>query len=328
MFKKTILIQFLCFLIFANLLGQSNDFLKKPDGYCSTFTLKIAYLFGTLDLLEKDFPVPDDIKEYKDIVYKTIDSTDLKLDIYHLKNISASAPLLLFIHGGAWKKGDKHDYLLYLIDYAKKGYITATVQYRFTDKASFPAQIRDINSAIVWLKENADDYHINNKKIAVIGGSAGGHLAMMAGYASDISEFKERKDSSISSRVQAVVDLYGPVDLTTEYAREQSSVISLIGKNYNEAPDLYKMASPKTFITEDDPPTLIFQGTLDELVPVSQSDNLAKQLEEKGLEVDYHRLEGWPHTMDLAVDVNKYCQFYMDRFFRKYIPFDSLSNSK
>ena len=105
--------------------------------------MKIAYFFGTLDLMEKDFPIPDDVKEYKDIVYKTIDSTNLKLDIYHSKDLTEKAPLLLFIHGGAWKKGDKHDYLLYLVDYAKKGYVTATVQYRFTDKAKFPAQLLD-----------------------------------------------------------------------------------------------------------------------------------------------------------------------------------------
>ena len=292
---------------------------EVPDGYSSMTTMKIAYFFGTLDLMEKDFPVPDDVKEYKDIVYKTIDSTNLKLDIYHSKDLAEKAPLLLFIHGGAWKKGDKHDYLLYLVDYAQKGYVTATVQYRFTDKAKFPAQLLDTKDAVRWLKLNADEYHIDNKNIAVIGGSAGGHLAMMVGYASDISEFDKEDDNLNSSSVQAVVNLYGPSDLTTEYAREQGSVKQLLGKLYSEAPESYVKASPITYITKDDPPTLIFQGTIDELVPFSQSDSLNEKLKRTGVSVEYHKLEGWPHTMDLAVEVNEYCTYYMDRFFEKHL---------
>jgi len=292
---------------------------EVPDGYSSMTTMKIAYFFGTLDLMEKDFPVPVDVKEYKDIVYKTIDSTNLKLDIYYSKDIIEKAPLLLFIHGGAWKKGDKHDYLLYLVDYAQKGYVTATVQYRFTNKAKFPAQLLDVNDAVIWLKQNADQYHIDNKNIAVIGGSAGGHLAMMVGYTSDIPEFNEDEDSLVSSQVQAVVDLYGPADLTTEYAREQGSVKQFLGKSYSEAPESYIKASPITYITKDDPPTLIFQGTIDELVPFTQSDNLNEKLKRTGVPVEYHKLEGWPHTMDLAVEVNEYCKYYMDRFFEKHL---------
>lgn len=290
---------------------------EVPDGYSSMTTMKIAYFFGTLDLLEKDFPVPDDVDEYKDIVYRIIDSTELKLDIYHLKNIKHSAPLLIFIHGGGWKKGDKHDYLRYLVDFARRGYITATVQYRFVDKVKFPAQILDIKAAIRWLKKNADEYHIDDKNVAVIGGSAGGHLSMMAGYTSNISEFNE--DSTLSYNVQAIVNLYGPSDLTTEYAREHSTIKGFIGKSYLEVPELYAKASPVTYIDEDDPPTLIFQGTIDELVPFSQSDSLNEKLKRARVPVEYHKLEGWPHTMDLEVEVNKYCQYYMNSFFEKYL---------
>lgn len=315
--KKIFIIILLIILPIINFAQDKPP--KKPDGYCCDTFLKIAYFLGTLDLMEKDFPVPADIIEHKDIVYKNIDSTNLKLDIYYSNTLSKNAPLLVFIHGGGWKKGDKHDYLRYLVDFARKGYVTATVQYRFVDKAKFPAQLLDVKAAVIWLKKNSGKYHINKDKIAVIGGSAGGHLAMMVGYTSDVSEFNVTKDSLYTSKVQAVVDLYGPYDLTTEYARKQSSVINLIGKKYNEAKKLYNMASPKTFITKDDPPTLIFQGTIDELVPVSQSDSLANHLKKTGVEAEYHRLEGWPHTMDLAVEVNKYCQFYMNRFFKKYL---------
>jgi len=308
---------FLLLLITPVIVSGQEEPPEVPDGYSSMTTMKIAYFFGSLDLLEKEFPVPDDIDQYKDIVYRAIDSTELKLDIYHLKDIKESAPLLIFIHGGGWKKGDKHDYLRYLVDFARKGYITATVQYRFVDKVKFPAQILDIKAAVKWLKENADEYHIDNNNIAVIGGSAGGHLSMMTGYTSDITEFNE--DRLTSYNVEAVVNLYGPSDLTTEYAREHSTIKGFIGRSYDEVPEVYAKASPVTYITSDDPPTLIFQGTIDELVPVSQSDNLKKKLKRTGVDVEYHRLEGWPHTMDLEVEVNEYCQYYMDRFFKKYL---------
>jgi len=293
---------------------------KVPKGYFNKKTLKIAYFFGRLDLIERDFPLPEGIVEYKDIIYRTIDSTELKLDIYHSKNISKPAPLLIFIHGGGWRKGDKHDYLRYLVDFAQKGYITATIQYRFVDKVKMPGMILDVKSAVIWLKENASEYHIDHTKIAVIGGSAGGHLAMMIAYSSDEPDFNSDKDSLFSSRVQAVVDLYGPADLTTEYAREHATIRSAFNKTYQEDSTIYDKASPISYISKDDPPTLIFHGTLDDLVPVKQSDWLEEKLKEKGVPVEYHRLKGWPHTMDASVKVNKYSQYYMNRFFEKYIP--------
>lgn len=297
------------FLLITNpLLGLSQEAApEKPNGYFSNLTLKISYALGFLELIETEFPLPENIKEHKDIVYKTIDNKDLKLDIYHRKNISDARPLIIFIHGGAWKKGNKDDYWPYLIPYAEKGYITATIQYRLTGEAVYPAQLKDVVSAINWLQDNADNYHIDKNNIALVGGSAGGHLAMLAAYT----------DSSLN--IKGIVNLYGPSDLTTPYARETESVQKLIGKSYEEAPELYQMASPITFINGDIPPTLTFQGTLDELVPYKQSDNLDKKIKEAGAKSYYHKLKGWPHTMDLNVEVNAYCQYYMDAFFKKYI---------
>jgi acetyl esterase/lipase len=303
--KKLVLI---ILLLLNPIIGHSQESApEKPNGYFSNLTLKISYALGFLDLIETDFPLPDNVKEYKDIIYKTVENKDLKLDIYHQKNISDATPLIIFIHGGAWKKGDKHDYWPYLIPYAEKGYITATIQYRLTDVAIYPAQLDDVISAINWLQDNADEYHIDKNKIVLVGGSAGGHLAMMAAY------------SDPSLNIKGIVNLYGPSDLTTPYAREIASVQKLIGKSYQEVPELYRMASPVTYISKDMPPTITFQGTLDELVPYEQSDNLDKKIKEAGANSYYHKLKGWPHTMDLNVEVNEYCQYYIDEFFNKYI---------
>ena len=304
--KKILIITLLILSSFFGFTQEAAP--EKPNGYFSNITLKISYALGRLKLIETDFPLPKNIKEYKDITYKTIDTTNLKLDIYQKKDISEPTPLIIFIHGGAWKKGDKHDYWPYLIPFAEKGYITATIQYRFTDVAKYPAQLDDVTDAINWLKDHANEYHIDKNKIVLVGGSAGGHLAMMAAY------------SDPKLKIKGVVNLYGPSDLTTTYASEAESVIKLIGKSYKDAPEKYKNASPVTYINKDIPPTLTFQGTLDELVPYKQSDNLDKKIREVGAISHYHKLKGWPHTMDMSVKVNKYCMYYMDEFFEKYIP--------
>jgi acetyl esterase/lipase len=243
------------------------------------------------------------------------------LDIYHLKSLTNPVPVLIFIHGGAWKQGDKQDYLVYLLDFAKRGFVTASVAYRFSQEAPFPAAVRDVKCAIKWIKSHAQDYFINPKKVAVIGGSAGGHLALMIAYSAGETYFMgECPSDSVSSRVQAAVNLYGPVDLTTDFALSNNSVRNFLGAKFAQSPELYLKASPKKFISPDDPPTLIFHGTIDKIVPVSQSDSLKKWLDTSGIQNNYHRLSGWPHTMDAVLSVNKYVQYHMVEFFKKYLP--------
>lgn len=296
-----------------------NRPLKAPSGYMNETFIKISYGLGILDLIDLKPEVPDDILEIKNIEYKNIDSISLQLDLYKLKNIQSPAPVMIFIHGGAWRTGKRSDYLPYLIDYAKKGFITVTVSYRLVKAATFPAAVQDVNCAVHWIRNHAEEYGIDSDRMVLIGGSAGGHLAMMAGYAGDEPLFNEDCSLGSSGGVKAVINLYGPADLTTPYSISMYQTIDFIGGSYENNPELYKLASPKTFITPDDPPTLTFHGTIDSLVPVSQSDSLDSWLSKAGVAHDYHRLKGWPHTMDVSVKVNEYCQFYIDAFLEKYL---------
>jgi len=311
------------FLLLFNgfyLNAQTDIAPEPPDGYWNNTFLKIAYVSGLLKLVDKEPDIPDEIHKYTDIVYKTVGERQLKLDLFQPDNLNQAAPVLVFIHGGGWKKGDKDDYRLYLVDFAMRGYITVTLSYRFSQEAVFPAALNDVKCAIRWIKTNAKKYNINPDKIAVIGGSAGGHLAMMIGYSSDVAEFNEGcAADSIRSSVQVVVNLYGPSDLTTDEAVARPSVKNFIGESYVKSMQKYTNASPINHITPDDPPTLIFHGTLDELVPVEQSDILNKKLTDIGVPVEYHRLKGWPHTMDMGAKINEYCQYYMNAFFEKYL---------
>jgi acetyl esterase/lipase len=280
--------------------------------------LKMAYGLGMLDLIETEPEVPEEILEIKNIEYKNIDSISLQLDLYKRRDLNELAPVLIFIHGGAWRTGKRADYLPYLIDYAKKGYVTATISYRLVKQATFPAAVQDVSCGVKWIKAHAAEYGIDPERIALVGGSAGGHLAMMIGYGGENAIFNQ--DCPVGDHnVKAIIDLYGPVDLTTPYAISTYQTQDFLNTTYDKNPDIYKLASPKTFISSDDPPTLIFQGAIDSLVPVSQSDSLDIWLEKAGVPHEYHRLKGWPHTMDLAVEVNEYCQFYIDRFLEKYL---------
>ena len=296
-----------------------NRPLSPPKGYMNETFLKISYALGILDLIEKEPAVPGDILEIKNIEYKNIDSLSLQLDIYKRKDLSKPASAMIFIHGGAWRTGKRSDYLPYLIDYAKKGFVTVTVSYRLVKQAVFPAAVQDVNCAVKWIKTNAAEYGIDPEKMVLIGGSAGGHLAMMIGYGGHVDLFNQGCMYESDSKVSAVINLYGPTDLSTPYAKSTYQVKDFLNTTFDDDPGTYRKASPKTFISTDDPPTLIFHGTIDSLVPVSQSDSLNSWLENAGIPHEYHRLKGWPHTMDLSVKVNNYCQFYIDAFLEKHL---------
>jgi acetyl esterase/lipase len=142
-----------------------------------------------------------------------------------------------------------------------------------------------VRCAVRWLRANASKYKINPEKFAAIGGSAGGHLAMMVGYSAEAPELKGDG-----------------------------------GKSFADAPDLCRRASPITIINKSAPPTLILRGTIDTDVRIEQSDKLAAKLKSLGVPYTYDRLEGWPHSMDPAAVVSERCQFFADQFLAKYLP--------
>jgi acetyl esterase/lipase len=286
---------------------------KPPAGYKNRTLVLAAIASGILPLVNNDVPLPDGVLLEKDIEYGNVDGRSLKLDLYRPRKIAKPVPALLFIHGGAWKSGKRQDYDFYTKAFAKKGYVVATASYRFSGEAPFPAAVQDCKCAVRWLRANAQKYRIDPKQIAVVGGSAGGHLAMMLGYADDPALEGKGGHAGVSSQVSAVVNLYGVYDMTTEFARSSSAVKNfLAGKTFAEVPKLYRQSSPRFNLDKGDPPTLILHGTIDEVVPIGQSDALAAHLKHLKIPHEYGRLTGWPHTMDLAKSVNIYCQAMME----------------
>lgn len=315
-----IILIFILWMIFPRIWSSLNPD-KPPMGYYITPPAYAAIWLGIEKLADLEPVVPANIEEIKDIEYKNINGKSLQLDIYRPENIDKPLPLLVFIHGGSWKSGKRSDYLVYLLSYANKGYITATVSYRLLRDGPYPACIEDINDAVRWLHQNAGNYGYDPSRIALIGGSAGAHLALLAAYG--WGNYETITDSSVSvghtRMVKAVVDIYGPVDLTTEYARNQPLVTSFLAGKWEESPDIFRQASPVHYLDKNDPPTLILHGTSDRLVPVSQSERLNEMLDSLSVPCIFHPLPGWPHTMDIVLRVNDYCQDKMDEFFRQYL---------
>jgi acetyl esterase/lipase len=292
---------------------------RPPLGYYFETPTYLALFLGLEDMIDKEPAVPADVQEIKNIEYKNINGKSLQIDMYVPRHVVKPAPLLVFIHGGAWAHGKRSDYLTYLIPFAQQGYITATVSYRLIDDGIYPACAEDIRDAVQWFFQNGEKYGYDPDRIALIGGSAGGHLSLLGAYGWHPAS--EKQDSVVAPRhkIKAVVDIYGPFDLTTPYSRTHRLVTRLIGHSYDEKPELYREASPMQYLDKADPATLILHGTADNLVPVSQSDTLKVWLDKLGIPNVYCRVPGWPHTMDLGQRVNDYSRKQMSSFFEKYL---------
>lgn len=239
-------------------------------------------------------------RKWLDLAYAS-KSAAQKLDIYLPNTGDGPFPIIVSIHGGAFKMGDKADgQLTPMLEGLKRGYAVVSVNYRLSGEAIFPAQIQDVKAAIRFIRANAKKYQLNPDKLATWGGSAGGHLAAMAGTTGDITEFDDASlgNTNQHSRVQAVVDWFGPIQFDqmdpqfkvsgkgrTDHDEANSPESELVGKQITLAPDLVKRASPATYISKNDPPFFIEHGTNDPLVPTQQSQNFFTELE-KGLGKD------------------------------------------
>ena len=281
----------------------------------------MAYALGQVELLDRKGPeLPATIAERKDVEYGRVGDRPLLLDLYSPKGLDKPAPGLIFIHGGGWRGGKRGDYRPYTIPFAEKGYVVATISYRLVPEAVFPAAVEDAKCAVRWMRASAAELKVDPDRIAVIGGSAGGYLSLMVGYTAGDKRLEgSGGHQGVSSAVQAVVDLYGPTDFDTPIGRASDTVRDFLGKRFEDDPDLYRFASPINHVDAKDPPTFVLQGTIDSTVPVEQSDMLVEKLKSLGVPHWYDRLDGWPHTMDLAKPVNERTRLLVTKFLEAHL---------
>ncbi|MCS7167642.1 MAG: alpha/beta hydrolase [Gemmatales bacterium] len=241
--------------------------------------------------------VPPDTQVLRDLEYVPEGHERHKLDLYLPQKANKPMPLIVWIHGGGWRGGSKDNPpTLWL---AERGYALASINYRLSQHATFPAQIHDCKAAIRWLRAHASKYDIDPNRIGVIGASAGGHLAALLGAGGDIPELEGNLGlTKVSSRVQAVCDIFGPTDFLRfePMNRDPKSVLAqLLGGTVEEKKELARLASPVTHASKDDPPFLILHGTADKVVPLAQSEYLENALRGAGVEVTLIRIDNAGH---------------------------------
>lgn len=258
-------------LLFLFILGtHAQDFKVIKDTSFNTKSTAIKVL--------KDFPfarivksdVPQSIFANYNVVYAEHLKRKLRMDIFFPQKKSKNKlPLVLIIHGGGWRSGDKSMEWPTAIQLAQNGYVAATVEYRLSGEAKYPAAIYDLKEAIRWIRKNANKLNVDLNKIAVSGVSAGGELAAFLGTTGDLQKFEGVSQlSEFSTKVQAVIDIDGIVDFTNPaesgkdtIATKPSAGRAWFGVTYKENPTVWEEASPIKYISEKTPPILFINSS-------------------------------------------------------------------
>ena len=241
--------------------------------------------------------VPEGVQVLRDLAYVEGGHERNRLDLYLPQKAEGRLPLIVWIHGGAWMTGSKEG--CPAVWFSTRGYAVASINYRLSQHAVFPAQIEDCKAAIRWLRANAAKYHLDPDHVGVWGASAGGHLVAMLGTSGGVKELEGQGGNlDQSSRVQCVVDWFGPTDLVTMaggHNNPDSPESRLIGGPVQENQEKARKASPLTYVSKDSAPFLIMHGDQDKVVPPQQSRVLAEALKKAGVEVKLQMVEGNGH---------------------------------
>ncbi|MHB9025797.1 MAG: alpha/beta hydrolase fold domain-containing protein [Armatimonadota bacterium] len=265
---------------------------------------------------------------HKNIEYARVGVKLLLLDLYLPKDAEDALPLIVWVHGGAWRAGDKE--YCPAARLTARGYAVASIEYRLSQEAIFPAQIEDCKGAVRWLRAHAAQYRLDPQRIGAWGASAGGHLVALLGTAGDVKDLEGTVGGNLeySSRVQAVCDYFGPTDFLQmigqpgdiDRALPNAPEAALLGGLLRERPDAVKAANPITYIRRDNPPFLILHGDCDRTVPLNQSQLLYNALTAAGVPATLHIISGAGHGIaDDSIKDNLQIDEHVNVFFDRYL---------
>jgi acetyl esterase/lipase len=244
-------------------------------------------------------------RDLRDIVYATVDGKPLGLDLYLPAGVRRP-PLVVWVHGGAWSAGTKAQYPKELVE---RGFAVASLDFRQTPEARFPANVHDIKAGIRFLRAKAGDYGYRTERIAIAGASSGAHLAALVGVTHGNKELEGAVGPEFldrSSGVQAIVSYFGASNLTTILAQStpfglnvrRPALERLLGALPENAKELALLASPVSHVDRSDPPLLLLHGDQDPQMPINQSHELQGAYRKRGLDVDFDVLHGAAHGGD------------------------------
>jgi len=246
--------------------------------------------------------VPAGVRVLRDMEYVPSGHERQKLDLYlPSRSTGRALPVIIWVHGGAWRAGSKDR--CPAVRFVQRGYAVASINYRLSQHARFPAQIEDCKAAVRWLRANAERYRLDPQRFGAWGSSAGGHLVALLGTTGDIKRFDTGPNLQYSSALQAVCDFYGPTDFTQmskfwskmDHDAPDSPEALLIGGPVQQNKQKCRLANPITYVSKQDPPFLIVHGDKDPLVPHNQSVLLYEALRKVSVPVQLYTVDGGGH---------------------------------
>src|SRR5258706_7737022 len=269
----------------------------------------------------------DQMSLQRDIVYETIDGKEIKLDVA-IPAGPGPYPLILCVHGGAWRVGDKSKLTSLIEDLARHDYVAASINYRFAPKYKFPAQLDDTKTALLYLKQHRQQYKIDPTKVGGSGESAGSHLLMLMAFTDD---GKKNADPLTSTRLGAIANYYGPVDLARWevaplaqfiwqnrfHESMEDAMLDFLWIKAKDDPKV-KAASPITLVNTNSPPLVTRHGTLDPIVPHHQAELLQEALQKAGVPEKLVPIENGMHGA-WAPEAKKKADDLAIVFFDKYL---------
>ncbi len=249
-------------------------------------------------LMAADLVIPESVTFERGIEFANPDNQHLQLNLARPKQGNGPFPVVVCIHGGGFRAGAREGYDPLCLTLAEHGYVAATVTYRLAPAYRFPAAVEDCKTSVRWLRAHADDYHLNPKRIGVMGGSAGGHLALFLGVTAGVEAFEGDGHREQSSSVDCVVSFYGPSDFTQSYGKsvDAHEVLPLFfGGNLEAKRRAHIVGSPLYWVTPQAPPTLCIHGTDDKYVAHEQAVWMVDRLKAASVEAELLTLAGAGH---------------------------------
>lgn len=239
----------------------------------------------------KKVEYPTGYTERLNTVYKQVNGWDGKMDLYLPAKEKGRSPVIINIHGGGWNKGSKESQTGFNT-FFKRGYAVANIAYRLVQVAPAPAAIEDVRCALIYLIKNADELNIDVNKIIIMGGSAGGHLALMGGLLDNDNLFDKDCMGTVKNvKVAAIIDKYGITDVSAWSSKSAPLWLKEKAKDAN----FIKSVSPINYVKKTSPPVFIVHGDADPIVPYQQSVDLYKKLQSLGVKSEFMTIEGGLH---------------------------------
>jgi acetyl esterase/lipase len=264
--------------------------------------------------------VPAGVAYLPDLVYGSGGNEKLLLDLAHPREGSGPFPAVVVLHGGCWVGGNRKRCVPMVLELARHGHVAISASYRLAPRHRYPAQVHDARCAVRWLRANAARYRIDPERIAVLGYSAGGHLACLLGTTADNRDLEGTGGhAGYSSQVQLVVAYYPPTDLLR---MPRSYLRTLVLESFlgSSSARTCIRASPITHAGRHSAPTLLVHGTDDRVVPLAQSEAFARKLREAGAHVELRTLHNAGHGFgsgprDRDREANRIALEFLDRHF-------------